>query len=97
MPIIGALFFTVGFVTCLNGPPITFVKLAFGLDDRNAFLVPFAFYRPHFFFALPRALLPWRTGMRRGIAGGPLCGGLHGHRIDGFVTRPRRGHYRIHA
>ncbi|HET9190493.1 MAG TPA: glucose/galactose MFS transporter, partial [Rudaea sp.] len=30
---IGVLFFIFGFVTWLNGPLITYVKLAFDLDD----------------------------------------------------------------
>ena len=46
---IGVLFFIFGFVTWLNGPLITFVKLAFNLDDVNAFLVPMAFYLSYFF------------------------------------------------
>ena len=33
MLIIGVLFFIFGFVTWLNGPLITFVKLAFNVDD----------------------------------------------------------------
>ncbi|HEX5667059.1 MAG TPA: glucose/galactose MFS transporter, partial [Hyphomicrobium sp.] len=48
---IGLLFFIFGFVTWLNGPLITFVKLAFDLDDVNAFLVPMAFYLSYFFLA----------------------------------------------
>ena len=53
MIIIGVLFFIFGFVTWLNGPLITFVKLAFNLDDVNAFLVPFAFYISYLVFSLP--------------------------------------------
>ena len=37
--IIGALFFVFGFVTWLNGPLITFVKLAFDLDTDPAALI----------------------------------------------------------
>ena len=48
---VGLLFFIFGFVTWLNGPLITFVKLAFDLDDVNAFLVPMAFYLSYFFLA----------------------------------------------
>ena len=36
--IIGLLFFIMGFFTWINGPLIAFVKLAFDLDDVNAFL-----------------------------------------------------------
>lgn len=52
--IIGILFFIFGFVTWLNGPLITFVKLAFDLDtDSKAFWVTTAFYMAYFFLALP--------------------------------------------
>ena len=54
--IIGILFFVFGFVTWLNGPLITYVKLAFGLDtDSKAFMVTTAFYMAYFFF---HCLLP---------------------------------------
>ena len=69
---IGALFFIFGFVTWLNGPLITFVKLAFGLDDVGAFLVPMAFYLSYFFLALPASAILRRTGMKRGMALGLL-------------------------
>ncbi len=69
---IGALFFIFGFVTWLNGPLITFVKLAFTLDDVNAFLVPMAFYLSYFFLALPSSAVLRRTGMKKGMALGLL-------------------------
>ena len=69
---IGALFFIFGFVTWLNGPLITFVKLAFNLDDVNAFLVPMAFYLSYFFLALPSSAILRRTGMKNGMALGLL-------------------------
>ena len=65
---IGVLFFIFGFVTWLNGPMITFVKLAFDLDDVNAFLVPMAFYLSYFFLALPSSAVLRRTGMKKGMA-----------------------------
>ncbi|KRF02153.1 MFS transporter [Frateuria sp. Soil773] len=66
--IIGVLFFIFGFVTWLNGPLITFVKLAFDLDDVNAFLVPMAFYLSYFFLALPASAVLRRIGMKKGMA-----------------------------
>ncbi len=65
---IGILFFIFGFVTWLNGPLITYVKLAFDLNDVNAFLVPMAFYLSYFFLALPASWILARTGMKRGMA-----------------------------
>lgn len=63
------LFFVFGFVTWLNGPLITFVKLAFGLDtDSKAFMVTTAFYLAYFFLALPSSWVLEKTGMKRGMA-----------------------------
>ncbi|GBQ63148.1 glucose/galactose transporter [Ameyamaea chiangmaiensis NBRC 103196] len=62
------LFFLIGFVTWLNGPLISFVRVAFTLDDASAFLVPFAFYISYFFFAVPAALAVRATGLKRGLA-----------------------------
>src|ERR1700743_3708439 len=67
MMIIGLLFFVMGFFTWLNGPLISFVKVAFTLDDINAFLVPFAFYVSYFVLALPRGAVLKRTGMKKGM------------------------------
>ena len=62
------MFFVFGFVTWLNGPLITFVKLAFALTDVEAFLVPSVFYMSYFFLALPAAMILRRIGMKRGMA-----------------------------
>jgi glucose/galactose transporter len=67
--IIGILFFVFGFVTWLNGPLITYVKLAFGLDtDSKAFLVTTAFYMAYFFLAIPSSWVLEKTGMKKGMA-----------------------------
>jgi FHS family L-fucose permease-like MFS transporter len=68
MMIIGMLFFIFGFVTWLNGPLITFVKLAFQVSDVSAFLVPAAFYLSYFFLSLPASVVLRRTGMKKGMA-----------------------------
>jgi FHS family L-fucose permease-like MFS transporter len=68
MVIIGVLFFIFGFVTWLNGPLITFVKLAFQVEDTYAFLVPSAFYLSYFFLSLPASMVLRRTGMKKGMA-----------------------------
>jgi MFS transporter, FHS family, L-fucose permease len=67
--IIGGLFFIFGFVTWLNGPLITFVKLAFSLDtDAKAFLVTTAFFMAYFFLAIPSSWILEKTGMKKGMA-----------------------------
>ena len=86
---IGVLFFIFGFVTWLNGPLITFVKLAFDLDDVNAFLVPMAFYLSYFFLALPSSSVLRRTGMKRGMALGLLVMAV-GAIVFGHFTTARQ-------
>lgn len=66
--IIGALFFIIGFFTWINGPLITFVRLAFDLDEVRAFFVVFVFYISYFVLALPAAWALKRTGMKKGLA-----------------------------
>ncbi|GFE97032.1 glucose/galactose MFS transporter [Gluconobacter sp. Gdi] len=62
-----ALFFSIGFVTWLNGPLITFVQVAFNLSDVASFLVPVCFYLAYFVFPLPATLLSKRIGLRHGL------------------------------
>ncbi len=85
--IIGALFFIFGFVTWLNGPLITFVQLAFDLDEINAFLVPFAFYLSYFFLAIPSSWILRATGMKKGIALGLLVMAIGAAAFGEFSTQ----------
>ncbi len=66
--IIGALFFIFGFVTWLNGPLISFARLAFDVSETLAFLIPSAFYISYFCLALPSSLILKKTGMKKGMA-----------------------------
>jgi glucose/galactose transporter len=66
--IIGLLFFIFGFVTWLNGPLISFAKLAFDVSEALAFLIPSAFYISYFCLALPASWVLRRTGMKKGMA-----------------------------
>ena len=83
---IALLFFIFGFVTWLNGPLITFVKLTFDLDDVNAFLVPMAFYLSYFFLALPSSAILRRTGMKKGMALGFLVMAMGAALFGQFTT-----------
>lgn len=86
--IIGVLFFIFGFVTWINGPLITFVKLAFDLEtDAWAFLVPFAFYIAYFCFALPSSWVLERTGMKKGMALGLLVMAVGSFVFGTFATQ----------
>ncbi len=66
--IVGLLFFIIGFCTWINGPLITFVRLAFDVSEVSAFLVLMVFYLSYFFLALPASWVLNRTGMKRGLA-----------------------------
>ena len=80
------LFFIFGFVTWLNGPLITFVKLAFNLTDVEAFLVPSVFYLSYFFLALPSAFILRATGMKQGMALGLLIMAIGAAGFGQFAT-----------
>lgn len=68
LAITGLLFFIIGFFTWINGPLITFVRLAFDLDEVKAFFVVFVFYISYFVLALPAAAALKLTGMKKGLA-----------------------------
>ncbi|GBR66929.1 glucose/galactose MFS transporter [Gluconobacter kanchanaburiensis] len=63
-----AVFFIMGFVTWMNGPLISFVRVAFGLSDMSAFLVPMVFYVSYFLFSLPASFFARKLGLRRGLS-----------------------------
>ena len=63
-----AIFFTMGFVTWMNGPLISFVRVAFDLSDTSAFLVPMVFYFSYFLFSLPASFLARKLGLRTGLS-----------------------------
>ncbi len=80
------MFFIFGFVTWLNGPLISFVKLAFTLTDVEAFLVPMVFYMSYFVLALPSAAILERIGMKRGMALGLLTMAIGAAAFGQFAT-----------
>ena len=61
------LFFIIGFVTWLNGPLISFVRVAFSLNDLAAFLVPLVFYCSYVLFSIPASLSVMRIGFKNGL------------------------------
>jgi len=66
--IMGGLFFILGFFTWLNGPLISFVQVAFEVNEISAFLVLMVFYLSYFFLAIPSSWILRRTGMKKGLA-----------------------------
>ena len=87
LAIVGVLFFIIGFFTWINGPLITFVRLAFDLDEVNAFLVLMVFYLSYFFLALPAAALLKRTGMKKGLAASLFVMAVGAAMFGEFSTR----------
>ena len=86
--IIGLLFFIFGFVTWLNGPLISFARLAFDVSEALAFLIPSAFYISYFCLALPSSWVLRRTGMKKGMALGLLVMAI-GAMVFGHYTTLR--------
>ncbi len=85
--IIAGLFFVFGFITWLNGPLITYVKLAFGLDtDSKAFMVTTAFYMAYFFLALPSSWILEKTGMKKGMGIGLMVMAIGTFLFGQFAT-----------
>ncbi|CBA15356.1 sugar MFS transporter [Xanthomonas albilineans] len=85
--IVGLLFFIIGFFTWINGPLITFVRLAFDLNEVNAFLVLMVFYLSYFFLALPSSWILKRTGMKKGLALSLLVMALGAGLFGQFATQ----------
>lgn len=66
--IIGSLFFLFGFVTWINGPLISYLKIVCELKEgAEPFYVTFAFYIAYFVTALPMAWVLGKTGMKKGM------------------------------
>jgi glucose/galactose transporter len=86
LAIIGGLFFIMGFFTWLNGPLITFVRLAFELDDVNAFLILMVFYLSYFALALPASWILGRTGLKKGISLGLVVMAVGAAAFGQFAT-----------
>ncbi|QHI96093.1 glucose/galactose MFS transporter [Aristophania vespae] len=62
------IFVAIGFVTWINGPLISFVEVAFSLDEVSAFLIPLVFYISYFFFSIPAAFVAKKLGMKLGLS-----------------------------
>jgi MFS transporter, FHS family, L-fucose permease len=86
LAIIGGFFFIMGFFTWLNGPLLTFVRLAFELDDVNAFLILMVFYLSYFMLALPASWILGRTGLKKGISLGLVLMAIGAALFGQFAT-----------
>jgi FHS family L-fucose permease-like MFS transporter len=65
MSVATALFFMVGFLTCLNDVVIPHLKSIFDLNYSEALLVQFAFFSSYFVFSYPGGKLVEKLGYKR--------------------------------
>ena len=72
MSVATALFFMVGFLTCLNDVIIPHLKSIFELDYAQALLVQFAFFSSYFVFSYPGGRLVEWLGYKRAMVIGLL-------------------------
>ncbi len=70
MSVATALFFMVGFLTCLNDIIIPHLKSIFELNYAEAMLVQFAFFSSYFLFSYPGGKLVERFGYKRAMVVG---------------------------
>jgi FHS family L-fucose permease-like MFS transporter len=72
MSVVTALFFMVGFLTCLNDVIIPHLKSIFELSYGQAMLVQFAFFSSYFVFSYPGGKLVEMLGYKRTMITGLL-------------------------
>jgi FHS family L-fucose permease-like MFS transporter len=72
MTVATALFFMVGFLTCLNDIVIPHLKSIFDLNYAEAMLVQFAFFSSYFVFSYPGGKLVEKLGYKRTMVIGLL-------------------------
>ena len=70
MSVATALFFMVGFLTCLNDVIIPHLKAIFELNYAEALLVQFAFFSSYFVFSYPGGRIVERFGYKRAMIAG---------------------------
>jgi len=79
MSVTTALFFMVGFLTCLNDVISPHLKSIFGLNYTETQLIPFFFFSSYFVFSYPGGALVDRVGYKRTMVVGLFvmaCGAL---------------------
>src|SRR3954463_5040617 len=62
-----ALFFAIGFLTCLNDIIIPHFKSIFELNYTKAMLIQFSFFTAYFVVSSPAGLIIRAVGYKRGI------------------------------
>jgi FHS family L-fucose permease-like MFS transporter len=78
-----ALFFAIGFLTCLNDIIVPHFKAIFSLDYAQAMLIQFSFFAAYFVVSAPSGIAVRRLGYKRSILLGLVvaaagCAGFYG-------------------
>ncbi|OAM31267.1 glucose/galactose MFS transporter [Eikenella longinqua] len=76
LSVVGALFFMLGFITCLNDVLIPHLKAIFQLNYTQAMLVQFCFFTAYAVMSFPMSKLVEKMGYKAGIIGGFLIAAL---------------------
>ena len=76
LSVVGALFFMLGFITCLNDILIPHLKAIFNLNYTQAMLVHFCFFTAYAVMSIPMSKLVEKMGYKAGIIGGFLIAAL---------------------
>ena len=76
LSVVGALFFMLGFITCLNDILIPPLKAIFNLNYTQAMLVQFCFFTAYAVMSIPMSKLVEKMGYKAGIIGGFLIAAL---------------------
>ena len=76
LSVVGALFFMLGFITCLNDILIPHLKAIFNLNYTQAMLVQFCFFTAYAVMSIPMSKLVEKMGYKAGIIGGFLIAAL---------------------
>ena len=76
LSVVGALFFMLGFITCLNDILIPHLKAIFNLNYTQAMLVQFCFCTAYAVMSIPMSKLVEKMGYKAGIIGGFLIAAL---------------------
>jgi FHS family L-fucose permease-like MFS transporter len=64
---LGLLYFTFGFITCLNDILVPHLKAVFDLDYTRAMLIQMSFFSAYFVMSLPSGWLVDRIGYQKGM------------------------------
>ncbi len=81
MSVATALFFMVGFLTCLNDVISPHLKSIFALDYSQLQNVPFYFFSSYFVFSYPSGKLVERFGYKKTMVVGLLVMAARRHRL----------------